>query len=230
MNIKSVAKKKLGDSIGKNLLAILILALLLLLLVLFSLRIYTRHNQNITVPKLSGLQAEEAESILKSKGLHFVITDSIYRKDAIPGSIIDQTPKAGSKVKAGRRIYVSVYSKNPQQIAIPELVDYSLRQAEALLNSMGFEQLNIERVPSQYDGLVIAVEYRGRTLKANDKVPSAAPLTLVVGTKQLSDSLNIDNDYIVPPNQQPNDSNKNVTKTQKPAKDNKSTKIDDSFF
>ncbi|MBZ4675293.1 MAG: hypothetical protein JG772_983 [Dysgonamonadaceae bacterium] len=229
MNIKSPLNKMLGDSIWKNFLAIIVVALVLLILLLFYLRVYTRHNQNIYVPKLEGLQIEEASSILKSKGLNIEITDSIFRKDAVPGAIIEQTPKPNSRVKTGRNIYVSIYSKNPQQISIPELADYSLRQAEALLSSMGFDQLSIEKVPSQYDGLVIAVEYKGRTLQANEKIPAGAPLTLVVGTTQLSDSLNIDNEYII----SPHDSVDSGNHTQSPnrvLKENNSTKIDDSFF
>jgi len=111
MNIKSPLNKMLGDSIGKNFLAIIVVALVLLILLLFYLRVYTRHNQNIYVPKLEGLQIEEASSILKSKGLNIEITDSIFRKDAVPGAIIEQTPKPNSRVKTGRNIYVSIYSK-----------------------------------------------------------------------------------------------------------------------
>ena len=123
MNMKSPLNKKLGNSIGKNFLAIIVVAIVLLILLLFYLRVYTRHNQNIYVPNLEGLQIEEASSILKSKGLNIEITDSIYRKDAVPGAIIEQTPKPNSRVKAGRNIYVSIYSQNPQHISIPELAD-----------------------------------------------------------------------------------------------------------
>jgi len=119
------------------------------------------------------------------------------------------------------------YIQKPQQISIPELADYSLRQAEALLSSMGFDQLSIEKVPSQYDGLVIAVEYKGRTLRAT-KNTGRAPLTLVVGTTQLSDSLNIDNDYIISPRSGV-DSENHSQSPDRVLKENNSTKIDDSF-
>jgi hypothetical protein len=94
---------------------------------------------------------------------------------------------------------------------------------------MGFDQLSIEKVPSQYDGLVIAVEYKGRTLRANEKIPAGAPLTLVVGTTQLSDSLNIDNEYIISP-QDNVDSGNHTQSPNRVLKENNSTKIDDSFF
>lgn len=53
----------------------------------------------MSVPKLAGLQVEEANAILKSKGLHIEIIDSIYQKDAVPGAIIEQVPEENSKVK-----------------------------------------------------------------------------------------------------------------------------------
>ena len=190
----------LGDSIVKNLLIIAGIVLCLLLFTLLFLRMYTRHNSDVIVPSLQGLQVGEAKTILRSKGLHAEIVDSIYQKNAVPGAILSQIPKADNKVKKGRAIYVTIYSRNPQQIAVPGLVDYSSRQAVALLNSIGFTQVHIEMVPSQYAGLVLGVEYRGKTLSPDEKVPSGSPLTLIVGNGGglLPDSLGAGGDYISP--------------------------------
>lgn len=222
MNKKRSEKKILGDNILKNLLVIIITGVAAVFLALFLLQLYTRHGQNVIVPRLEGLQVSEANAILKSKGLHSQIVDSIYRRDAVPGSIIDQTPKANNKVKEGRAIYITVYSKNPQQIAVPGLVDYSTRQAMALLNSMGFTQLAIEEVPSEYSGLVMAVEYRGKTLRPEEEVPAGSPLKLVVGSGVLADSLKVNREYIVPPSQVIQ-SDENTTPIEEGA-------IDESFF
>jgi hypothetical protein len=145
------------------------------------------------------LQIEEANIILKAKGLHAEIVDSVYNRDAVPGAILDQTPKADNKVKEGRSIYVTVYSKNPQQIAVPGLVDYSTRQAVALLNSLGFTQISIQEVPSEYSGLVMAVEYRGRALLPDEKIPAGSPLNLVVSSSTLADSLGVNDEIIIAP-------------------------------
>ena len=194
---------------------------LLVVLALLLLNVYTRHGQNVVVPALESLQIEEANTILKAKGLHAEIVDSIYQRDAVPGAIIDQTPKAGNKVKEGRAIYLTIYSKSPQMIAIPELTDYSTRQAAALLNSMGFTQLSIQEVPAEYSGLVVAVEYRGKRLAPEEKIPAGSPLTLVVTSGVLADSLRIDNEYIVPP-ERINNSNSIQSRGD--------GAIDDSFF
>jgi len=142
---KQTEKTIFGNHILKNLLIIIACGILLILLALLSLNIYTRHGQNIVVPSLEGLQINEANTILQAKGLHAEIVDSIYQRNAVPGAIIDQTPKAGNKVKQGRSIYITIYSRTPQQVSVPGLVDYSTRQAVALLNSLGFTQLTIEK-------------------------------------------------------------------------------------
>ncbi|MBK5194549.1 MAG: PASTA domain-containing protein [Proteiniphilum sp.] len=221
MSKKQTKKFIFGNSILKNLLIIMVSSLLLILLALLFLSIYTRRGHNLVVPPLEGLQVEEANTILNAKGLHAAVVDSIYNRDAVPGAIMDQTPKGGNKVKEGRSIYITIYSKSPQQIAVPGLVDYSTRQATALLNSMGFTQMTIEEVPSEYSGLVMAVKYRGKTLVPEEKIPAGSPLTLVVTSGVLADSLRVDNEYIVPPGQVDNGSN------IQPAREGE---LDNSFF
>lgn len=198
MSKKQTKKIILGNNIVKNLLMIIVCSIVLVVLALLLLNVYTRHGQNVVVPALDGLQIEEANTILRAKGLHTEIVDSVYHRGAVPGSIIDQRPKAGNKVKEGRGIYLTIYAKNPQMIAIPELTDYSTRQASALLNSLGFTQISIEEIPAEYSGLVVAVEYRGKRLIAEEKVPAGSPLTLVVTSGALADSLRMDNEYVVP--------------------------------
>jgi beta-lactam-binding protein with PASTA domain len=199
MSAKPTSKKFPGNSILLNVIAIGIVAVLLLVLTLFFLNVYTRHGQNVVVPQLQGFQEEEAEVILKSKGLDIQVVDSIYKKDAVPGSIIDQTPKPNNKVKEGREIYVTIYARNPQQVSVPGLVDFSARQAIALLNSIGFTQIAIEEVPAQYSGLVISVEYRGKKLTPDEQIPAGSPLKLVVGSGMEEDSLNINREIVISP-------------------------------
>ncbi|WP_294067057.1 PASTA domain-containing protein [Proteiniphilum sp. UBA1028] len=196
---KQTEKTIFGNHILKNLLIIIGCGILIIVLALLLLGLYTRHSQNVVVPTLEGLQVNEASTILHGKGLEAQIVDSVYRRDAVPGAILDQTPKAGNKVKEGRSIYITIYSRTPQQVSVPGLVDYSTRQASALLNSLGFTQLSMEEVPAEYSGLVVAVKYRGKTLTPDEKVPAGSPLTLVITSGTIADSLNVDDEYIVAP-------------------------------
>ena len=218
-NRKQTGKTIFGNKIVKNLLMIMASGLLLILLTLLFLGIYTRHGQNVEVPTLEGLQLNEASTILKAKGLQAEVVDSIYRRDAVPGAILDQTPKAGNKVKEGRSIYLTIYSRTAQQVSVPGLVDYSTRQASALLKSLGFNQLYIEETPAEYAGLVVAVKYRGKTLSPDEKVPAGSPLTLVITTGALADSLHVNDEYIVAP--------QTTDESNRPPQNGA---IDDSFF
>ena len=157
------------------------------------LHVYTRHGQNVVVPDLEGLQVERGKRYSYRERDTREIVDSIYRDDAIPGAILSQVPKPNNRVKEGRSIYVTVYSKSPKEVAVPGLVDYSVRQATALLNSLGFNNITIKEVPSQYAGLVLRVEYRGKQLAPEEKIPAGSPLQLVVSSSSstTTDSLNV---------------------------------------
>lgn len=225
MGKKKDKKKFPGNNIFLNLIAIGIVAVLLLVVTLLFLNVYTRHGHNVVVPELQGLQAEEAEAILKSKGLTVQVIDSIFKVGAVPGSIIEQTPKPGNNVKEGRSIYLTIYAYNPQQISVPELVDFSSRQAVALLNSIGFNEITIEEVPAEYSGLVLSVEYKGRRLLPDEQIPAGSPLRLKVGSGMTVDSLDFDTEHIVLPGNGALNPEADKTKTGE-----KKTNMDDSFF
>lgn len=223
MSKKTTRKNFFGDSILKNLLIIIAAGILLIVIALVFLNVYTRHGQNVVVPQLEGLQVGEAKKITHSKGLNIMVIDSIFDRNAVPGSIIQQTPHSNNKVKEGRSIYLTIYASSPQQISIPTLVDFSERQAVALLNSLGFTQLAIEQVPSEYSGLVMAVEYRGKTLTAGENVPAGSPLKLIVGSGITDDSLQVDKEYVVPPSEV-------IVPENNTTQPDNNTGIDDTFF
>lgn len=225
---KKQSKKGTGNSIIKNILLIILVGFVLLIITLVSLHIYTRHNKSVNVPLVKGLQMKEAEVLLKSKGLKFVVVDSLYNKNAVPGAIIDQVPPANSRTKSGREVFLTIYSTQPPQIAVPPLVDYSYRQAEALLISMGFDRLTVEEVPSEYKGLVESVEYRGRLLKPEEKIPAGSPLTIIVGSGIQADSLNIDNN-IDDSIYQEGERGEQKPKSENDSPDN-NQRVDETFF
>ena len=167
--------------IALHFVAIIATAVLLVFLTLAFLNVYTRHGQSVDVPRVEGLQVTEARTILRAKGLNISVLDSIYVRDAVPGAIIDQKPNANNNVKIGRTVYVTVFARNPRQAVVPNVVDYSVRHARATLNSLGFNQIAIEEVPSEHAGIVLGVQYRGRTLTVGESVPAGSPLRLIVG-------------------------------------------------
>ena len=71
----------------------------------------TKHNQEITVPDLTGMSVEEAGRLLASEKMRLNIVDSVYVKRMGRGLVYRQNPKAGSKVKEGRCIHLTINAK-----------------------------------------------------------------------------------------------------------------------
>lgn len=177
----SLLKKLVSNIFIRNILIMVILFMVVIWGTLFYLKIHTHHNDTIEVPSLLGLQTQDAEAIIKSSGLKYEVIDSIYHQDGTPGAILEQIPKEKSRVKSGRTIYLTIQAKNEASISIPDLEDSSLRQAQAILSGLGFSNVRIEHVPSEYQDLVFGVEYKGLPVKSGQKIPKNAVLTLRVG-------------------------------------------------
>lgn len=153
---------------------------------------YTRHNEAVVVPDVKGLKMEEAAEFFKNSNLRYNVIDSVFSKEVEPGAIVELVPSAGSKVKEGRIVFITVNALTSQMATIPEVEDLSFRQAYALLKARGFEKIEIEYVPGDFKDLAVSVELRGRTLEKGEHVPLTAPLVLKVssGEAELSvDSL-----------------------------------------
>src|SRR5574344_2720167 len=109
----------------------LIVASFLLLLVIsfFVLKIYTRHGQEYIVPDIEGKVVSEIEQMSEMKYFDLVVIDSIFKEDSPSGTILSQEPVADSKVKKGRKIYVTVSSLSGDELNMPLCTDISLKTA-----------------------------------------------------------------------------------------------------
>lgn len=181
MKKENIISRLLKNIYVKNVLMMIGAFIGLVIIVLFLLNFYTKHNESITVPTVKGLQVQDAAGILESSDLRYEISDSIFQAEGAPGSIIEQIPKEQSKVKKGRTVFLVIKAKGVQLVSVPELKDYSRRQAEAQLASLGFNKVTIQEVPAAYKGLVISISYRGKQLTPNQKIPKGSPLVMTVG-------------------------------------------------
>ena len=175
--------------------SILIVDILLLVIASFGLGWFTNHNQYQIVPELKGMNVAEAAAKLRQSNLVLEISDSIFEASTSPGNIIIQTPKAGSRIKNNRTIYVTIRSFSTQQVSIPSIVDLSLRQGMSMLQAAGFKNIVVEKIPSEYSDLIYDLKMNGLSLSPGDKVPVNANLTIVVGDGLLfqADSVILDN-------------------------------------
>ena len=164
-----------------NLLLAVVVACALVFGTLKWLDSYTRHNEAVVVPDVKGLGMEEAAEFFKNSNLRYNVIDSVFSKDVRPGAIVELVPMAGSKVKEGRIIYLTINAINIPLQVVPDVADNSsLRQAEARILASGFKLNDIQYVPGEKDW-VYGVKYRERMLAIGDKVPMGATLTLMVG-------------------------------------------------
>ena len=155
---------------------------LLVAAVLIWLNRYTQHGNAVEVPDVRGLSVEKAEPFFTGKNLKYLVVDSIFTKNAVPGSVAETTPQAGSMVKKGRTVYLKINSYLPLLITIPDVKDSSQRQSIAILRSLGFENITIKLVMGVYRDLVLGLESKGSPLEAGQRVPADTPLSLLVSS------------------------------------------------
>jgi beta-lactam-binding protein with PASTA domain len=167
----------------KNILIALAILIALILLVLVWLNIYTLHGKEVVIPNVKGLQVAQAAPLLENQSLHCMVVDSIYAKNKPAGSIVETVPPVGTKVKEGRTIYLTVSSLNAHLLTVPAVIDMSQRQAMAMLQSLGFESIQVVSVSGAYKGLVVGLQtIDNRQLEAGNRIPANTSLVLLVNS------------------------------------------------
>ena len=128
-----------------HLLIAIALVVIIIEVAFFSLKGYTRHDDEIVVPDFVGLNAD---SVLEeyAEDFNFVILDSIYTATLPEGAVYHQNPLPNSNVKKGRNIYFVKVSEAPEKVVMPNLRNLSLRQAMVILRSNGLKVSQLEYV------------------------------------------------------------------------------------
>ena len=142
---------------------------------------WTRHGDTIGVPAVRTLSYDRAIEMLDAEGLQGIVADSVYDNSTGPGTVIDQNPKAGTIVKEGREVYLTINAFSPKMVTLPSLADMSLRQARSILEGLEIRNIVERRVPSDFKDLVLSVRYKGMRLQPGARVPVNATIELEVG-------------------------------------------------
>src|SRR6478736_6752536 len=142
----------------------------------------THHGEEITVPNLARLSVEQAEERLDDLDLDYELLDTTdFNPDYPKFSVVKQEPLAGSKVKAGRKVYIKINSSGFTTVRVPNLVEQTLRQAEPSLKAIGLQLGEITYKPYMGKDMVLEMMQNGRILKPGDKVSKSSKVDLVVG-------------------------------------------------
>tara|TARA_B100001250_G_scaffold335219_1_gene301390 strand:- start:7236 stop:7826 length:591 start_codon:yes stop_codon:yes gene_type:complete len=171
-----------SNSIIKHLFASAIMVFIIFYLVFVSVKFYTKHDRYIEVPSLSGLSIDDANKILKKKKLKSEVLDSSkYFSERPVNSILSQIPDGGEFVKKNRKIYLNVNPSDYQKVSIPDIIQITKRNAESILNALGFEVSSFEYIDNIGKDMVLEVLYNGEKMNVGDAVSRGAKLELILG-------------------------------------------------
>ena len=171
-----------------NLLLILLLCVVLLWLTFRILDRYTRHDKVYTMPDFVGQDFRQVKHDY-AKDFHFILIDSVYPKGEQPGSIYQQDPLPGSKIKKGRNVYAIIVAITQEKTVMPNLKGISLREAIGRIESSGLTVEYLEYIDYKYKNNVIEQYYQGRAVAPGTELVKGSKITLQVGIGQ--DKLNV---------------------------------------
>ena len=178
----SVLKYLFSKSFLKTSFRIIITALFFFLILVLFLRFNTRHGDFIIVPDLIGKNIQEFESQLNELELQFIISDSgNYNPDFKINSVLDQLPKANSKVKKGRKIYITLNASDFEMVEIPKITRITVRQARKTIEALGFIFGEIEYVDDIARDEVISISNEGNELKVGDFLKRTSVIDFKLG-------------------------------------------------
>ncbi len=174
-------KKFLNHTIWKHVGILAGAFVVLIIAIFFFLKIYTLHGQGSPVPDFTGLTEQQLQHLIQSQKLRYTIIDSIYIDNAPKGIVVDQTPRAGEKVKKNRNIFFTINAFGEEQIVVPSLTDYSLRNAQEIVESYGLRVGELIYIPSEYTNLVLGQHHNGKPIEPGTMLRKGAAIDLLVG-------------------------------------------------
>ncbi len=163
-----------------------IVILLAIILIIFGsvsswMSSFTHHGESISVPDLRGQKIEKMGSFLADKHLQYKVIDSLFDLAKNPGTILEQDPAPNSKVKEDRTIYLTVNAQHPPDVKMPNLIDVSYRQAEAILLSFGLRVGQLTYRPDLAKNAVLDQRYKGNSISAGKSLPKGSKIDLTLG-------------------------------------------------
>ena len=114
----------------------------------------SRGAQPVTVPGVEGKQVAEARGLLEGKGLKVKETSEVSTSTT-PGTVTAQSPGAGSSVKPGTTVTLTV-AKAPPQVGVPDVTGDTADEARAAIRGAQLKVTSVKvdvDTPDQ-DGLV----------------------------------------------------------------------------
>lgn len=82
----------------------------------------------VETPDVTGLGLVQAKRILQQEKLHVVVKDSLFSETAKAEEVLEQAPKAGSRIKEDGTVLL-IISKGSKMVQVPDVTGYSFQEA-----------------------------------------------------------------------------------------------------
>jgi beta-lactam-binding protein with PASTA domain len=164
-----------------SLLVVVVLITLFILVFFGSLDFITKHGEYQKVPLIVGKNIDAARKILEDKGFEVEIQDSLYI-DTFPRlAVIKQTPAGDATVKVNRTIYLTINRAQPPLVEMPNLVGFSIRNAQMYLENLGLHLGDTTFRPDIAKNAVLEQLYNGQPIRSGTKIFMGSTISFVLG-------------------------------------------------
>ena len=164
-----------------NLIIAVVLVVLIVFLFFNSLDFITHHNDDVSVPSVTGKNLSEATRLLQAQGFAVEVVDSVYIDTAAKASIIRQSPDAAAIVKKNRTIYLTINRTLAPLVEMPDLRGFSFQSAQMYLQSLSLRLGDTTYRPDIARNSVLEQSYNGKPLSPGTKVSMGSSINLILG-------------------------------------------------
>ena len=179
-NEESEVKKGITKKQAIVKLIVMLLSIIILFTVAFMLSNYVIGNifgsaSSIKVPKIEGMEQEEAKRVLEELKLVMEITATVESEKYPAGYVESQSPKEGREVKEGATIEVTL-SKGGKTVLVPNLKDSTVDVAKIEIEQRGL----VFKAEYKYNKDIPSGDIIEQTPKVNTEVAEGSIVTVYV--------------------------------------------------
>ena len=180
-----ILKFFLSKSFLKNIFYIALITSTSVFFSFFILKLITQHNYYLEVPNLVGFEISKANRFIElseASSLKIEVLDSAkFNPNYPPLTIMEQFPTAKNEVKKGRKIYITLNPVGFKKIKIPNVIQITLRNAETLLNAVGFEVGELIYRDNIGKDMVLEMRHEGKKIQPGFALQQRKKIDLVLG-------------------------------------------------
>lgn len=167
--------------VAKHLLMMLAVSIGIIMIIFMFLRVYARHGRVCEMPEITGLNITEAIDN-NPNNLRYVVIDSVYQEGDAGGTILMQDPKAGTQIKPGRKVYVTITSYVAEAMTMPH-VSNTASIAISTLENAGLLGKLYFRIDESMAGAVLTRTYKGYEVQEGEKLDPGAHIDLTIAMR-----------------------------------------------